>query len=294
MKIIPLSFDSLGTRSMATYVETKDIKILIDPGVALAPNRNGRPPHPVEVKLMMEHWKKIKTFAKKADILIMTHYHYDHHNPEEPEIYKGKIVYLKHPKEKINKSQATRASHFLKKLGDLPKSIEYAEGKEVKIKGTTIKFSPPVPHGPDEKLGCVFETCIAEKGFKFIHTSDVEGATVPSQQKFIIDEDPDICLMDGPMTYIFGMHTKSLSTIIQKTKRMKKLIVDHHYLRDLKWKDKLKDVYKAAEKRKVQLLCVAEFMGKKENLLEPIRKKLFEEKPAKIKEPIYLPWQVKG
>lgn len=292
MKIVPLAFDSLGTRSMATYVETKDVKILIDPGVALAPNRNGRPPHPIEIKLMMEHWKKIKEFAKKADILILTHYHYDHHNPEEPEIYKGKIVYLKHPKQKINKSQATRASYFLKKLDDLPKSIEYAEGKEVKIKGTTIKFSPPVPHGADEKLGCVFETCISEKGFKFMHTSDVEGATLASQQKFIIGEDPDVCLMDGPMTYIFGMHTKSLSTIIQKTKRMKKLIVDHHYLRDLKWKDKLRDVYKTAEKRKVQLLCVAEFMGKKENLLEPIRKKLFEEKPAKIKEPIYLPWQV--
>lgn len=31
MKIIPIAFDSLGTRGMATYVETKDVKIFIDP-----------------------------------------------------------------------------------------------------------------------------------------------------------------------------------------------------------------------------------------------------------------------
>ncbi len=35
MKITPLAFDSFGTRSMSTFVETKDVKILIDPGVAL-------------------------------------------------------------------------------------------------------------------------------------------------------------------------------------------------------------------------------------------------------------------
>ena len=78
MRIIPLSFDSLGTRSMATYVEAKDVKVLIDPGVALAPNRNGRPPHPIEIDLMMKEWKRIKAHANKANVLIVTHYHYDH------------------------------------------------------------------------------------------------------------------------------------------------------------------------------------------------------------------------
>jgi len=294
MKITALAFDSLGTRSMATYVETKDVGILIDPGVALAPNRNGRPPHPIEIDLMMKEWKKIKSYAEKADILIVTHYHYDHHNPEEPEIYKDKIVYLKHPTEKINKSQISRVKYFLKKLDKFPKVLEYSDGREFRHGKTRIKFSPPVPHGADEKLGCVTEVLIDDGKTKFIHTSDVEGATVKSQHDFIIENDPDLCIIDGPMTYIFGMHTKALNTIINGTKRLKTLVVDHHYLRDLKWRDKLIEVYKVAEKRKVKLLCVAEFMGEKENLLEPIRKKLFEEHPAKpTKEPIYLPWQVK-
>jgi predicted metallo-beta-lactamase superfamily hydrolase len=293
MKIIPLAFDSLGTRSMATYVETKNVKVLIDPGVALAPNRNGRPPHPIEIKLMMKKWKEIKKYAKKANVLIVTHYHYDHHNPEEPEIYKGKIVYLKHPLQKINASQKKRASYFMKKLGRLPKQIEYSDGRTFKFGKTTIKFSPALPHGWDEKLGCVTEVLIDDGKTRFIHTSDVEGATVGRQQAFIIQNDPDICLIDGPMTYIFGMHTRALSKIIQGTKRMKTLIVDHHYLRDLKWRDKLSKVYEAAAKKKVKLVCAAEFLKQKENLLEPIRKELFAKHPAKMKKPIYIPWQVK-
>ena len=38
-KIVPLAFDSFGVRSMATFVETDDSKVLIDSGVSLAPLR---------------------------------------------------------------------------------------------------------------------------------------------------------------------------------------------------------------------------------------------------------------
>ena len=50
MNVIPLSSDSLGVRSMATYVETKDCKILIDPSAALGPKRYGLPPHQKELE----------------------------------------------------------------------------------------------------------------------------------------------------------------------------------------------------------------------------------------------------
>jgi len=292
MKIIPLSFDSLGTRSMATYVETADVSILIDPGVALAPNRYSYPPHPIEIKRMMEDWAKIKKFAKKADIIVVTHYHYDHHNPEAPEIFKGKQVYLKDSKKKINKNQAKRAKYFLKKLGDLPKSIEPAEGKELKIGKTHIRFSPiGIPHGPDEKLGCILMTVVNSEGTKFIHTSDVEGATVKSQRDFIIDEKPDILIIDGPLTWL-GLHSKSMAEIVKRS-RIKHFIVDHHFLRDPKWKEKMADVYKVAKERGTKVECVAEYLGKKITMYEPFRKKLFEEHPAKAGKPVYVPWLAK-
>jgi predicted metallo-beta-lactamase superfamily hydrolase len=292
MKIIPISFDSLGVRSMATFVETPDVSILIDPGVALAANRYGRPPHPIEVKLMMHYWEEIKKYAKKADILVVTHYHYDHHNPEAPEIYKGKRVFLKDPENKINKSQTKRSKYFLAKLADLPKSIEVAEGKDFKVGRTHIKFSPlGIPHGPDEKLGCVVMTVISSGDKKFIHTSDVEGATVKTQEDFIINESPDIVIIDGPLTWL-GLHSKSMREIVKKSK-IKHFIVDHHFLRDPRWKEKMKDVFLVAKDRGTKVECVAEYLGKEIIMYEPFRKKLFEEHPAKVDKPIAVPWDVK-
>jgi predicted metallo-beta-lactamase superfamily hydrolase len=49
MKIVPIAFDSLGVRSMATYVETNDVKIVIDPGVSVSPDRYSLPPHRMEL-----------------------------------------------------------------------------------------------------------------------------------------------------------------------------------------------------------------------------------------------------
>ena len=101
VRIIPIAGESLGTRSMATFVKTRDCSILIDPGVALCPIRNGLPAHPKEYKRMDIHWDKIKRYARKAEVLIVTHYHYDHHEPDEPEVYENKILLTKHPKKKI-------------------------------------------------------------------------------------------------------------------------------------------------------------------------------------------------
>ena len=277
---------------MATFIETPDVSVLIDPGVALAKNRYGRPPHPIEVKLMMHYWDEIEKYAKKADIMVVTHYHYDHHNPEAPEIFKGKQVFLKDWEKKINLNQTKRAKYFLKKLGDLPKSIEAAEGKELKIGKTHIKFSPSgIPHGPDEKLGCIVMTVITSGERKFIHTSDVEGATVKSQRDFIVKEAPDTLIIDGPLTWL-GLHSKSMCDIVRDSK-IKHFIVDHHFLRDPKWKEKMADVYEMAEKRGTKVQCVAEYLGKDVVMYEPFRKKLFTDHPAEVKEPVYLPWQVK-
>ncbi len=89
LNVKPLAFDSFGVRSvrsMATFVETDDIAVLIDPGVSLAPRRYGLPPHPIEEQRMNEHWEDIKEHAARSDVLIVTHYHYDHYDPEEPEV----------------------------------------------------------------------------------------------------------------------------------------------------------------------------------------------------------------
>jgi len=125
MKIIPLAFDSFGTRSMSTFVETQSCNILIDPSVALGPLRHGLKPHPMELDREEKHWATIKNYTAKTQILIITHYHYDHHNPNEPEVYKNKELLMKHPKENINQSQKRRAAYFMNSIKGFPKNIEY-------------------------------------------------------------------------------------------------------------------------------------------------------------------------
>lgn len=285
LKVKPLAFDSFGVRSMATFVETDDLAVLIDPGVSLAPSRYGLPPHPIEEQKMSEIWADITEHASRSDVLVVTHYHYDHHDPAEPEIYYDKIVYLKHPKVKINKSQEKRASYFLDKLKGIPRSIDTADGKEFKHGSTVIKFSPPVYHGTNPKLGYVVEVSIscACGGEKVVFTSDVEGPSVDDQVEFIIQENPDILILDGPMTYMLGFRysRKSLALAIENMNRIikettvKSILVEHHFMRDLKYKERIARVYESAAEKAVKVITAAEYLGRSIELLEARRKELY-------------------
>ena len=54
IRVVPLAAESFGVRSMCTYVETSDIKVLLDGGVSLCPIRYGLPPHPQEFRAIIE------------------------------------------------------------------------------------------------------------------------------------------------------------------------------------------------------------------------------------------------
>lgn len=288
IRIIPLAFDSFGVRSMATYVETPDVRITIDPGVALGPYRYGLPPHSLEIQRESELWESVKAHAKRSDVLIITHYHYDHHDPSYPELYDRKTVYIKHPKDKINKSQQARSSYFLGVLGKMPKKIETADGKEFAVGKTRIKFSQPVFHGIGPKLGYVVETCIEHKGEKFIHTSDVQGPSVEAQAAFILSEKPNFVIVDGPMTYMLGYRypQKSVdSSVVNLIKIMEEtpvetLIMEHHFLRDLKYKERIAKVYEVAKEKKVKVITAAEFLGREQDMLEARRGELYKKFPS--------------
>jgi len=282
--IVPLAFDSLGVRSMATFVETDDARILIDPAVSLAPMRYGLPPHPIEWKRMDEAWGRIKQYAEQADIFIVTHYHYDHHDPSEPEVYRGKILYVKHPTESISLSQRGRAAYFLEALDGLPKRLEYADGREARIRETGIRFSKAVCHGTNPRLGYVTEVSVSHGGEKLVYTSDVEGPSLDDQIQFILDEKPGVLIVDGPMTYMLGFRYsyKSLEISNRNLVRAVKetglhtLIIDHHFLRDLNYRMRITPVYDAAKSMGVKVLTAAELAGKKIEMLEALRKKLYE------------------
>lgn len=287
MKIIPLAFDSFGARSMCTYVETKDVKLIIDPAVALGPKRFKLPPHPIELKKEAELWSIIKEYVKKSDLIAVTHYHYDHHNPDDIEIFKGKEIFLKHPKENINQSQKNRSAFFIKQLGDVPKKIEYADGLEREFGKTTITFSPAVYHGTSNKLGYVTEI-VVDDGEKFLFSSDVEGPSLETQVRFMVEQNPNIVFIDGPMTYMLGYRysqksldasINNLITLSEKTE-VETIVIDHHLTRDINWRKKMGRLFKKGEESGVKIQSAAEYIGEKDNLLEARRRELYSENPV--------------
>src|SRR5438477_376617 len=66
MKVLPLAAESLGVRSMATYVEVADLGILIDPGATLAPTRWGLPPAEPEWEALRRANDRISAYAARA------------------------------------------------------------------------------------------------------------------------------------------------------------------------------------------------------------------------------------
>lgn len=285
MKILPVAFDSLGVRSMATYVETSDVRIFIDPGVSVSPDRYSLPPHRLELDRHREMWQAITRWVDMSDIVIVTHYHFDHHNPDHPEIYDNKDVFLKHPREFLNQSQKERAATFLSRIEPYAKSISIADGKAFNFGNSRVAFSEPVLHGLTQKLGYVIQVMVEEED-KFVFSSDVQGPLNSEALAFILDASPDVLIVDGPATYLLGSHYKkahielsiaNLQKIVENTK-LSTMIVDHHLLRDLSWFEYVRDIGKT--KKRLEVCSAAGFLGREEDQLEAKRKEMYSGQPS--------------
>lgn len=290
MKITPLAADSLGARSMATLVETPEVAILLDPGVRLAPFRYDLRPHPTEEERQKSLWRRIKEAAKKADVLTVSHYHYDHHNPDAPSIFRGKLAYLKDGKANINRSQRERASALVRALKKYPQEIQVADGNDVDFGGTELTFSPAVPHGYSDELGYVVMARIARGDEVFVHTGDVEGPPLKEHLGFLLDASPTILYVDGPMThmpehYPESMTSRSIENLarIVRSTDLRTLILDHHLLRDREWQSRIGPLLATAEEHDVTVQTAAEFAGKPVDQLEANRDRLYglEPKPER-------------
>jgi predicted metallo-beta-lactamase superfamily hydrolase len=282
MNIIPLAADSLGVRSMATRVDTPDVTLLIDPGVRLGPYRYDLPPHEVEVDRKRALWRGIRDAAKKADILTVSHYHFDHHEPDAPSIYKGKQVFLKDGKFHINRSQRERASAFVRALKKYPREVQVADGNALDVGGTEIVFSPAVPHGYSDELGYVVMVRVSHGGETFVHTSDVQGPPLKEQLSFLLDSDPTVLYVDGPMTHMPENYPEEMTkrsianlTRILRATGIRTLILDHHALRDRDWRQRMAPVLEAGEAHDVRVVTAAEFLGKAVDQLEANRDRLY-------------------
>jgi len=280
MDVRPLAADSISVRSMATLVKTNDCRIVIDPSAALGPSRYGLPPTKREEKALEKALKEIHNIADKSDILMITHYHYDHFDQGGAH-FKGKTVYAKDISKDINKSQTNRGTEFKEAVSDSCELV-YADGKEFKCGKTKIRFSPPMFHGPEGiRLGYVLMVAITDgNGLHgeetFVYASDVQGPVTKEATEWIIAQKPDLIYIDGPPILFLGwkFSHKNLEQSVENFRRLLKetkarIILDHHLLRSLDYKEKF-SVW--GDKR---VMTAAEFLGKENTMLEAHRKELW-------------------
>jgi len=299
IRVVPLASESFGVRSMCTYVETSDVRVLLDAGASLAPNRFGFPPHPREYKAMEECREKISKAAERAEVVTISHYHFDHHTPSYEdwcynwssaevarEIYEAKPVFIKNYRAMVNFSQRRRGWMFVKTGGKHAERLEIADGQVFQFGATKLRFSDPVFHGPENSaLGWLLMTTIECGDERALFASDVQGPMHYPTLERIVAESPQLVIIGGPPIYLAGFRVgeghvqRGMENLERVVKSVPVTILEHHLLREERWRDFSQPIFDAASKTGHMVFTAAEFLGKENNVLESRRKRLFEAEP---------------
>jgi predicted metallo-beta-lactamase superfamily hydrolase len=301
IKVTPLAAESFGVRSMCTLIETPDVAVLLDAGVSLCPYRFRLPPHPIEFKTIKRLRKRIAEAADKAEVVTISHYHFDHHTPSYEDwlcnwteanetarqIYQDKTVLMKNPREKINASQRKRAWLFQKTGGKHAKALETADSKTFAFgKETVLRFSEAVFHGPDDsRLGWVVMALVEYRSERFMFAPDVQGPMSTRTLELIKAAKPQVIMIGGPPFYLGGFKVAEaqlqlgLKNLVAVVETAPLTILEHHALRGESWQQRTKKVYDTAAEMGHKVMTAAEFAGHENNFLESKRKTLYAENP---------------
>ncbi|MHA1715825.1 MAG: hypothetical protein ACTSXP_09275 [Promethearchaeota archaeon] len=201
---------------MCTRVTTPDISIMLDPGCALGPRKEGEIPHPIEYQKLHSITREIIDQARACDYIFISHYHHDHYKPRltdelyihtTPEIsemiFKDKKVLLKDGKRNINLSQKRRARSLKQSISKFVDEIIEIDFKRVIINDTVLDFSWPVYHGEKgSSLGFVIMIKIRYKKECFLYAPDIQGPVVKDTMKFLLDIPVDVLYVGGPPFYL--------------------------------------------------------------------------------------------
>jgi predicted metallo-beta-lactamase superfamily hydrolase len=239
MKVIPLAAESLGVRSMATYVEAGDLSILIDPGATLAPARWGLPPAEPEWEALRRANDRISAYAARARLVFVSHYHEDHFR-SDPASYVGRTVVAKDPQRMVAGAQARRGVALWKALENAAR-VEAADGWRRRDGALELSVSPPLPHGVEgTPLGYVVALVVADvaQRERFVFASDVQGPLSAVAGAWLVQQRPTLLYLSGPPSYVESeLPPHAVERGIDNLMRVMdasgcRVIMDHHALRD--------------------------------------------------------------
>jgi uncharacterized protein len=239
VRIIPLAADSLGVRSMATYVEAGSTGLLIDPGATLAPARYGLPPSAEEWEALKRANDRISAYGARARYVFVSHYHEDHFR-SDPVSYEGRVVLAKDPRRMVNGAQARRAGELWTALGGRAR-VQPADGAALTTPDLDLHVSPPLPHGIEgTTLGYVVALTVIDyrEHQRFVFASDVQGPLSPVAAAWIIQQRPTTLYLSGPPSYVErDVGTAAIDRGVDHLRRILdvtgcRVIMDHYAMRD--------------------------------------------------------------
>src|SRR5207244_183227 len=242
VKIIPLAAESLGVRSMATYVEAGQTGILIDPGATLSPSRFNLPPSEEEWEAFRRANDRISAYATRASVVFVSHYHEDHFR-SDPATYVGRTVLLKDPRRMVAGLQAKRGTELWTALGPVARVVS-ADGCRRTTLELDLRVSPPLPHGVDgSPLGAIVVLTVVDPGEneRFVFASDVQGPLSPVAAAYLVQERPTLLYLSGPPSYIerdvgASVIERGIDNLLRVVGATGcRVIMDHHALRDVRF-----------------------------------------------------------
>jgi predicted metallo-beta-lactamase superfamily hydrolase len=277
MRVHPLATESLGVRSMATYVECGQTRLLIDPGASLGEHRFGLPPSDAEWEALRRANDRVSGYAARADWLFVSHYHEDHFR-YDPQIYDGKSVWAKDPRRMINPGQGQRGLGLWREIAGRCR-LDAAEGRRWETPDCVLAASPPLSHGVDgSALGYVVALTVTDRreGFRFVHASDVQGPLSPVAAAYLMRERPHLLYLSGPPSYLERQVGSALiDTGIEHLLRIVdrcgcRVIMDHHALRDDRYRERFGRLWDTG-----QVVTAAGYLGLDDTPLESQRRRLW-------------------
>ena len=277
MKVIPLAADSLGVRSMATYVEAAATGILIDPGATLAPSRFTLPPATEEWDALRRANDRISAYAARASLIFISHYHDDHFR-SDPSTYVGRSVLAKDPQRMVGGQQARRGAELWTTLAAKAKPM-VADGYERREHALELRVSPPLPHGVEATtLGYVVALTVTDRHERerFVFASDVQGPLSSVAAGWLMQQRPTLLYLAGPPSYIereVGTATiergiDNLLRVIDATGC--RVIMDHHAVREAAFGARFERLWSTK-----RVVTAAEYLGVPISALESQRRQLW-------------------
>jgi predicted metallo-beta-lactamase superfamily hydrolase len=277
MNVLPLAAESLGVRSMATYVECGGTGLLIDPGATLAPSRYNLPPADEEWEALRRANDRISAYAGRAQIVFVSHYHEDHFR-SDPASYVGRLVLAKDPRRMVAGQPARRASALWTALAPAAR-VQAADRFVLQETGLGLRVSPPLAHGMEgTTLGYVVALTVEDPAERerFVFASDVQGPLSPVATAYLVRERPTLLYLSGPPSYIENeLGTVAVERGIDNLLRVLdatgcRVIMDHHALRDARAPSRFARLWETG-----RVLTAAAYLGVAETPFEARRAHLW-------------------